>query len=141
MATAKICRFFNKLFNSVNALNEDKVYELRRPVTAKSKHHKFWDEALSFLKNISFVEKDSGNPSKEIPTFKYWIRTIEAFKLLWKKVSDAGFIELKTRYMNQDPLEIFFGQIRSQTVTNRNPTPVQFESFFKSLFFGKTSQS
>ena len=131
--TAEICRFFNNLFDSVNGSDENDVYELRRPVTENSAHHKFWDEALTFLKSIRFLDNENDQPTS-VPSLKNWITTVEGFKLLWKKVHNLGFTELKTKYVNQDPLENFFGQIRSHTVTNRNPTPAQFESSFKSLF-------
>lgn len=50
---------------------------------------------------------------------------------------------LKTRNINQDPLENFFGMIRSHNRRNINPTCSNFESSFKTLlinnFTGKRS--
>lgn len=40
---------------------------------------------------------------------------------------------LKTRNINQDPLENFFGMIRSHNRRNLNPTCSNFESSFKTL--------
>ncbi|TGZ50610.1 Uncharacterized protein DBV15_11885, partial [Temnothorax longispinosus] len=53
---------------------------------------------------------------------------------MWKIVhSEFGFQILKTRYCNQNPIENFFGQIRSHAVRNINPTPRQFQDSFITL--------
>ena len=70
IGTAKICQFFNDLFDSVNASQEDKVHELKQLVIKESIHHKFRDETLVFFRIIQFVEKDTKNPLAEIPTLK-----------------------------------------------------------------------
>ena len=41
---------------------------------------------------------------------------------------------IRTRRLNTDPLEIFFGTIRQQGGNNDNPTPVQFRKLFFSSF-------
>lgn len=48
---------------------------------------------------------------------------------------DFGFRYLATRHLNQDPLEIFFGSIRSQCEENRHPTVprIFYFSSFKSV--------
>ena len=41
---------------------------------------------------------------------------------------------LKTRRLNTDCIENFFGSIRQQGGNNVNPTPVQFQRAFRKLF-------
>lgn len=67
------------------------------------------------------------------PSLDNWLTTIKGFRKLWIIVKKAGMKYLKTRYINQDPLENFFGMIRSHNSRNINPTCTNFESSFKTL--------
>ncbi|KAG5875239.1 hypothetical protein JTB14_001985 [Gonioctena quinquepunctata] len=44
-----------------------------------------------------------------------------------------GLKQMKTRRLNQDCIEIFFGKIRQQGGNSVNPTPIQFMNAFKKL--------
>jgi len=71
---------------------------------------------------------------KSVPSLKNWLFTIDGFEKIWKIIHfKYGFANFKTRYCNQDPLENFFGQVRSHAVRNTNPTLKQFEDFFITL--------
>lgn len=81
---------------------------------------------------MRFVNKITKKPIS-VPSLKHWITTIKGFKKIWTIVNKAGMKNLKTRYINQDPLENFFGLIRSHNRRNINPTCANFESSFKTL--------
>lgn len=135
LATLEAVDFFNNLFDSVNEDNKnDNSNELRCPVTENSKHHAFWVSAKNKLYNMTYVEKMSRVIIKSVPSLKNWLFTVNGFEKLWKVLHDQyNFHKLNTRYCNQDPLENFFGQIRSHAVRNVNPTPKQFEESFLTL--------
>ncbi|KAF5283895.1 hypothetical protein FQA39_LY04715 [Lamprigera yunnana] len=55
------------------------------------------------------------------------------FLYLWNKEKKLGFKFISLRNLNQDPLEIFFGYIRSHGVRNINPMCDFFVNSFKTL--------
>lgn len=70
------------------------------------------------------------------------IGTLEAFKLLWKKLQILGFTSFETRTINQDPLENFFGCVKSHDFRANKPICIQFKATFKSLLITNlTSQN
>jgi len=126
--------FLNNLFDSVNGDERDNNNELRCPITKNSEHHVFWVSAKETLRKMKFIDKIS-HKTKSVPSIVNWIFTIDGFQKLWKIVNETyDFFKLNAKYCNQDPLENFFGQIRSHARRNINPTPRQFqESFFTLL--------
>ena len=52
-------------------------------------------------------------------------------KLIWNRLKAKGFIYLRTRDLNQDPLEHLFGCIRANCGSNNNPTVSQFQAALK----------
>lgn len=136
LATAKVVNLFNDLFDSVNGSDREitEENELRRPVTEDSEHYSFWVSAKNILRNMCYVDKISHEIVRRVPSLSNWKFTIDGFQKLWTHVhSNYGFSKLNTRYCNQDPLENFFGLIRSHAVRNTNPTPRQFEDSFITL--------
>lgn len=131
-ATAKILDLFNKLFDSVNAHEIKSNTPLRVAVTKNSGHYSFWYDAIKQLQNIKFIDKRTRKPVST-PSLNNWITTIKGFQKLWAIVNKAGIKSFKTRNCNQDPLENFFGLIRSHNRRNVNPTCSNFESSFKTL--------
>jgi len=101
-------------------------------VTRHSAHHSFWYDAIRQLNNIKFIDKKTKKPVST-PSLNNWIITIKGFQKLWATIDKAGIKYLKTRNINQDPLENFFGMIRSHNRRNINPTGFNFESSFKTL--------
>lgn len=61
-----------------------------------------------------------------------WIWTIRV-QQLWNTLQKSGFTSLNLKFLNQDPVENCFGQIRDHGHTNNNPTPYQFCASFKTL--------
>lgn len=131
--TAYICYWFNNAFDSVNAhLISDPNAPLRCVVTAGSAHHQFWEQCLNDLKRMQFV-----NPltlkKKSVPSLRSWVYIFEGFQKIWKFVESKGFSELKTRIVSQDPLENYFGRVRSFGGRNITPSCRQFAAIYKSL--------
>lgn len=127
--------FFNDLFDSVNG-SDQCDNELRCAVTEDSAHHKFWADAHNVLEKMCYVDKATRRITKSVPTLRNWILTLDGFQNLWKILTcKYGFTSLKTCYCNQDPIENFFGQVRSHAIRNINPTPRQFEDSFIALLF------
>ncbi|XP_026830081.1 uncharacterized protein LOC113563113 [Ooceraea biroi] len=132
IATAETVNFFNDLFDSVNS-SEVNDNILGSPVKEDSAHHTFWTNTKHVLRKMRYVDKIT-RESKIVPSLRNWLITIDGFQKLWKIVNlKYGFNHLKTRYCNQDPIENFFGQIRSHAVRNINPTLSQFQDSFVTL--------
>lgn len=78
-----------------------------------------------------FVDKQ-GRTSRP-PTLKNWVITIEGLVTLSKQLFEAGIKTILTRNFNQDPVENFFGSIRSHGCRNTNPTCDGFIAAYKTL--------
>ncbi|XP_049817860.1 uncharacterized protein LOC126264344 [Aethina tumida] len=128
--TADLLLFFDQLFDSVNgsAINSHVGKDLRSVVTFKSKDFMFWQQSLPILKSMYFNSHQIFTPS-----LKNWHFTLRGFIYLSKKLLGMGFKFISPRSFNQDPLENFFGQIRSHGVRNVNPTCTSFISSTKAL--------
>lgn len=68
-----------------------------------------------------------------------WIKTIDAFQHLWKILQEKGYKQFRPSYINQDPLENFFGCIRATGGRNINPTCTNFCSAYKVLLINNLS--
>lgn len=82
---------------------------------------------------MRYVDPKTKRPVKYIPSLKNWIFTLRGFKKIWKIVENKGVRFLKTRNINQDPLEKFFDSIRSHGRRNINPSCSQFCESYKTL--------
>lgn len=131
--TAEIILFFDQLFDSVNGhtLKPEKL--LRVAVSDNSPHFAFWKKAIKRLRNMRFVNQKDKNPITRSTILNDWISTIQGFRKLWIILKGYGFKYFKPRMLNQDPLEHFFGQIRSLGERNISPTCAEFESSVKTL--------
>lgn len=83
---------------------------------------------------MEFVNKDSHMPiRKNAPKCLInWMWTIKGTKQK-HLLHNAGFLYLNLKYINQDPIENYFGQIRNNGHRNVNPSPNQFGCVFKTL--------
>lgn len=68
---------------------------------------------------------------KDLPFKLGWINNIHGIKIIWTKCKLAGFKYLRTRVLNQDPLENLFSIIRQHGAANRNLNCYQFVSVLK----------
>ncbi|KPJ14186.1 hypothetical protein RR48_06936 [Papilio machaon] len=140
--TGEAVEFMDKLFDSVNGSKRSTTKgKLRGPVKPNSEHFCFWHEAIETLKNLRFIDSASKKAlmnKKEyyirVPSLDGWVTTLESFvriaKLLFSKY---GLKYFYPRFINQDPLENFFGRIRAINYRNVNPDSCTFINSFKSL--------
>lgn len=117
-ATAKFCRNFNDLFDLMNAKNPNDVNEYKRGIS-----------------------KQNINKLKELKNYVDSIEQIQERKVFWidglrltlnavigyceENLKDTESI-LLTRFLNQDPLENLFGEIRKENANSQNPYLLDF---------------
>lgn len=101
---------------------------LKGALTRDSPHYKFWEYAITVLGSLKYIKNGQ---RKSIPTIPNWINTLKNFKYIFEQHKEFKFLCL--RNFNQDPLENFFGCIRSHGNRNINPTPQQFVYIYKTL--------
>ncbi|KAI4465431.1 thap domain-containing protein 9 [Holotrichia oblita] len=135
---AEFLFFMDKVFDSVNGakLTSDPGKPLRCVVSPTSPHNEFWTEAIKVFQSIEFFnERRKYVP----PSIKNWIYTLKGFQYIWSKLQNWGFKFLSPRNCNQDPIENFFGQIRSHGIRNVYPSCQSFGFSFKALLICQTS--
>ena len=77
---------------------------------------------------------------ENVPTLRNWVWTIEGIESLIKKIANKyGVNSIWLRHLNQDPIENFFGSIRSHGCRNVNPSVEKFESAFTTLLINSLS--
>lgn len=132
-STAELLLFMDKVFDSVNGSSVTPKHgkQLRCAVTKVSNHREFWIQAITVFNTMEFFN-DKKNKIVP-PSLKNWLHTLKAFVYLWDQLQKEGVQFLCTRNINQDPLENFFGSIRSHGVRNVNPNAASFINSFKSL--------
>lgn len=90
-------------------MQTDEHSSFRTLLTDRSYHIPFFKEALAILNRIRYVDLKTKKPlARQPPTLRNLIKTIRGFILLWEKLKGLGFKNLKTKHINQDPLENFF---------------------------------
>ncbi|XP_026476296.1 uncharacterized protein LOC113381848, partial [Ctenocephalides felis] len=141
--TGQFLMFMDYLFDSVNGLSKLPLNgkQFRCAISNKSAHTIFWREAKLVLNSMQFIKSKSlVKVLTKPPCIKNWIRTIEGLSYIWQKLKVVqGFSYLCTRNFNQDPLENFFGCIRSHGASNTNPSCYSFVSAFRTLLVNNLS--
>ncbi|XP_047998571.1 uncharacterized protein LOC125235954 [Leguminivora glycinivorella] len=139
--TAEAVTFFDEPFDSVNGSPGQGKGKLRCAVKANSDHIEFWERALRILQNITFIDENSKLAKRflqprqvRVPCLEGWITTLNSFLGLSKFLFTEHKVEyFYTKFLNQDPLENFFGRIRALNYRNVNPDANTFIYSFKSL--------
>lgn len=131
--TARFVQDMDILFDSFNGrtIRPEKGKPYRRCLSQNSRHWMLWRRMRSEIFNWTFISKDGKNQKKYIPFKDGWVTTITATMELFKACNELGMNFLKTRSLNQDPLENQFAGIRQFGAANTNPNPYQFISCFK----------
>lgn len=129
------------LFDSLNVssfhIQNGKKY--KGAVKRNSPHHQLWQNAIKTLETIKFIRRKITGAKIQfiettVPSTKNFIKTIQGMQALWKILSKKySFDSMLTRNFNQDPIENFFGNIRSYGARNVSPNCIGFESAFKAL--------
>ena len=133
--TAEVLAYFNILSDAFNGkVKKDPKSFYRTLFDDDSFHYDFFSDARRKLTRMRYVERDTKKPIKtQPPCLTNLIKTIDGVQLLWKRLKELGFTSLKTKHLNQDPLENFFGLIRDHGAQNNKPTCYQFIGHFKAL--------
>lgn len=134
MDTIHFINFMDQLFDSVNATKLQAIN--RKPlycaVAKSTTHFSFWNNAKKLLSTMHFV--DANGKTTTPPSLKNWIVTLTSIHDVFTYLNNKyGISFLRTRFLNQDPLENFFGQMRQHGGRNINPSPVVFAGNFKTL--------
>ncbi|CAG4948422.1 unnamed protein product [Colias eurytheme] len=142
--TADFIIFMDDLFDSLNGSQKNSTNrsgkDLLRNVTPKSRHSDIWLEAKRVLKSMKFVTMKGS--SGTVPSINNWVKTIENMELLRDKLFyDYKIKSFWCRHLNQDPLENFFGSIRSHGFRNNSPSCAAFEAAFASLLVTNMSSN
>lgn len=129
-ATAAFALRMNKLFDIFNSYEKCPNNVFKSPINSDSKCsiYSFLDETVEYMKKLSLDPNgDSILKSRRKTGFLGFIINVHNLKQMYSKYVETGILqELPTRTLNQDPLENFFGRIRSCLGSNDNPTTEQF---------------
>nr|XP_022911954.1 uncharacterized protein LOC111422910 [Onthophagus taurus] len=138
IATDKILKFFDNLFDSVNGslrINSEGK-PLKMVAKSTSDHRNFWIDSIKHLGNMWF--EDHIKKTRSIPpSLKNWVTTLKGMLSILCYVERKKLPFFIPRQINQDPLENMFGQIRQMRGRNINPTCQGFGDAFKSLLVRK----
>ncbi|CAB3259517.1 unnamed protein product [Arctia plantaginis] len=149
ICTADLLLLVDKLFNSFNGFSYESSHKTYKcALRRNSAHFKLWEELLPIIRSMQFrVEKKlrDGTTSikfEQVPSIQNGISNINVFKEMFSYLNNIHNItSLLTRNINQDPLENFFCNIRSNGVRNTSPTCSQFTSAFKTLLINNLTSS
>jgi len=134
IGTATFCLFMDDTFDSVNAstINAELGKPLRSAVRDQSPHVDHWKYAIKVFESMKFINKTNGKATIP-PSVKNWIFSLKSFIYLWLQLKKSNLKCFRPRHVNQDPLECFFGSVRSHGIRNINPNCYQFICSFKTL--------
>lgn len=137
LVTADYCQNFNDLFDMCNS--NLKTLDQNRPFKTVFKGDKSQMDLLKKMDTyIDKLEIYKGiDSAKALSRHKWpsaWKTTMNSLRNVWNEEKKrCKFIA--TQRLQQDPLEIFFGQIRKKGGCNRTPTVTQFRAAFRKLLF------
>ena len=135
MGTAEFIEKFDSIFDCVNSSTLHSTKVLKCALSDQTKHQQFMKEAIDFIKKLK-VFNGNEEVTGRIKCLKGWVMTLNAILLIWEHLKTTkDFKFLLTRRLNTDPIENFFGTVRQQGGNSDNPTPSQFTSAFRKLFF------
>ena len=135
LASAAYADFSDQRMDSCNTRKSGEKQDkpLTKLVTDESGHMEFWQQAITKIGNMRYVDKNTFKPLPNPPSLVNWRYTLHGIRELWRTVKKKGFRYLQTGYVNQDPLENFFGALRSYGRRYVTPTCWQSEGVYKSL--------
>lgn len=136
---------FDSLNGSSFSIPNGKIF--KGPVRRNSPHHELWKKFKEILGTVKFIKKlKTGDKVRfvetTVPSVKNFVKTIEGMESLWKVLSNRyGMDAMLTRNFNQDPVENFFGNIRSYGARNIAPNTIAFEGAYKALLLNNFSST
>lgn len=142
--TADLLLFFDNLFDSINGSYDNSKKrsgkELLRQLTPNSNHEQVWNDAKKVLASMKYVTIAGRECTP--PSITNWLKTINNLQYLKDKLfNEFNLKSIWLRHFNQDPLENFFGCIRSHGAQNTKPSCAAFEGAFASLLINNLNSS
>lgn len=141
-ATIRLMRLFNRLFDIFNAKSSDvnnNEFKIALNATNKAMYFEFFDSVTEYIKKLKFID-DAGEVknvclSKSRSGFVGFIICMKSLNLMFADLVEdkMALHSIPTYYLLQDPLEIFFGKIRSRGGFNDNPNVLQFRAAYRKL--------
>lgn len=138
--TIILCRKFDKLFDIFNSKTDHSENTFKRILSTRNAAEifQFCNSAIDYIKELKVKIKDKMRNvcRSQIGTgFCGFIIDIVSLMLLFQEfVEERELIKsIRTYCFTQDPVEIFFGKIRSLCGYNDNPTWEQFVAAFRKL--------
>ncbi|CAH0562806.1 unnamed protein product [Brassicogethes aeneus] len=121
-------------------LPDTRNLSLKFALTEDSGHLEFWSDFLIRLQKFKLIEiKSSRDVTNQYNFLKGWDVTIRSVMALRGELKLEGFNSLSTRFLNQDPIENLFCQIRQHRFFNTNPSCFQFIAALKTVIINKLS--
>lgn len=130
--TVKFIRTANSLFDIFNSSKEHDNDHFKSPLNQNSFQSisEFLTETIEYLSTLK-IDRQNIMTSKRKTGFKGFVINIHSLFDIWKGLAINSEISLRTYALSQDPLESFFGRIRSSLGCNDNPTQEQFTAAYR----------
>lgn len=144
MGTIIFARQFNDLFDILNTGSNDNLKNnqnnrFKVPLSLETAQHilPFLNNSAEFIRSLKLKTVNVLKSTKKTGFLGFMIDII-ALKSIYEEYVETGELEqLATYQMSQDPLESFFGRIRSKCGNNDNPTAEQFKSAYRRILVNK----
>lgn len=136
--TADFARRMDHLFNVFNSKPTSTGSIFKAPMKNESKDiiFAFLNETANYIRALKLgPDERSIIYSKRKTAFIGFLVNIQNYKEIYSEYGETGMIvPFSTRCLNQDPLENFFGRIRTCHLgSNNNPTVEQFMSAYRKI--------
>lgn len=130
--SVKFVRTANSLFDIFNSSKEDNNDHFKSPLNHNSIQSisEFLSETIEYLSTLKMDRKNIMT-TKRKTGLKGFVINIHSLFGIWKELEIDYEISLRTYALSQDPLESFFGRIRSSLGNNDNPTQEQFTAAYR----------
>lgn len=128
-STADFSRRVNNIFDIFNTKHNHSRSIFKRPISTNSKEliFSYLDETVRYIEDLKDVNGQSILKSRRKTGFKGFIINAINLKEMYEQFVETGKLtSIPTQHVNQDPLENFFGRIRSCLGSNTNPNVEQF---------------
>lgn len=140
-STVQFTRCWDTLFDIFNSKKDNSKNTFKNMLSYKNANEifEFFDNSIEYIKGLK-AKNDKGKlirvcNSRINTGFNGFIINMVSLKLMFKEfvVEKHYMIMIRTSDIQQDPVEIFFGLVRSLGGHNDNPTCEQFSAAFRKL--------
>lgn len=147
-ATSRYALMFNDLFDIFNTgwtdtkeNNSNNMLKVPLCMENSAEIFSFFDVAVDYIESLQLDGKSILNSTRKTGFLGFLIN-ITMLKSIYEEYVITGKIQkIPTFQLSQDPLESFFGRIRSRCGCNDNPTVQQFKSAYRKILINKEINS